>query len=256
VTIRVEAMFIAPVKSLALAAISSAHLGKPGIAGDRAFFIVDDEDRLVTQREHPALVQIGPEYDVASGRLRLAFPDGHAVSGLTEAEEPVRALFFGERPVDGYLVAGDFSEALSDFARRPLCLVKAAADGTGFDGFPLSIASAASLAAVARAAGVDAVDRRRFRQNIYISGAAAHGEDEWLGSEIRVGNALLRVKMRDPRCVMTTHNPDTGETDMNTLKIIASYRTDQPKEVNFGVYCTIVEPGAVAVDDEVVPSRA
>ncbi len=40
---------------------------------------------------------------------------------------------------------------------------------------------------------------------------------------------------------------------MNTLKIIASYRTDQPKEVNFGVYCTVVQPGEAAVGDEVAP---
>ena len=52
---------------------------------------------------------------------------------------------------------------------------------------------------------------------------------------------------------MTTHSPETGEADMDTLKIIASYRTDQPKEVNFGVYCTVAEPGEAAVGDEVVP---
>lgn len=40
---------------------------------------------------------------------------------------------------------------------------------------------------------------------------------------------------------------------MDTLKIISSYRTDQPKQVNFGVYCTVAEPGEVAVGDEVAP---
>jgi uncharacterized protein YcbX len=256
VTIRIDEMFIAPVKSLALAQIRSAHLDKPGIAGDRAFFVTDEQDCLITQREHPALVQVVPEYDVASDRLGLAFPGGHTVSGVAGAGQPVSALFFGERSVEGHVVTGDFSEALSDFAHRPLRLVKATTGGTSFDGFPLSIASAASLSAVARAVGVDSVDQRRFRQNIYINGTDAHGEDEWVGGEIQVGRAVLRVKMRDPRCVITTHNPDTGETDMNTLRIIASYRTDQPNEVNFGVYCTVTQAGAVAVGDEVVSSRA
>ena len=111
-------------------------------------------------------------------------------------------------------------------------------------------------ATAAKAAGADSVDARRFRQNIYISGASPHLEDEWLDREVRVGGAVLRVKMRDPRCAITTHSPDTGEIDMNTLKIIASYRTDQPKEANFGVYCTIVEAGDVAVGDEVAPVTA
>ena len=109
----------------------------------------------------------------------------------------------------------------------------------------------ASLSALAAAAGREAIDARRFRQNVYVSGVSAHGEDDWVGHEIRAGTALLRVKMRDPRCVMTTHSPDTGESDLNTLKLIASYRTDQPEEVNFGVYCTVAEPGDAAVGDEV-----
>jgi uncharacterized protein YcbX len=113
--------------------------------------------------------------------------------------------------------------------------------------------STASLRALARAAGTESVDGRRFRQNIYISASAAHLEDEWIGREVRVGSAVLRVKQRDSRCVVTTHSPDTGEFDMNTLKIIASYRTDQPKQVNFGVYCTVVQPGDAAVGDVVTP---
>jgi hypothetical protein len=35
--------------------------------------------------------------------------------------------------------------------------------------------------------------------------------------------------------------------------MIADYRTDQPKEVNFGVYGTVAQPGEIAVGDEVVP---
>jgi uncharacterized protein YcbX len=55
--------------------------------------------------------------------------------------------------------------------------------------------------------------------------------------------------MQDERCVVTTRNPDTGEHEMNTLKMIASYRTDQPKQVTFGVYFYVKEPGSIAVGD-------
>jgi uncharacterized protein YcbX len=97
-------------------------------------------------------------------------------------------------------------------------------------------------------------DGRRFRQNLYISGAARpHEEYAWIGGEVRAGEALLRVKMADSRCLVTTRSPETGETDLDTLKLIASYRTDQPKEVNFGVYCTVAEPGEAGAGDEVAP---
>lgn len=251
--IRVEAMYIAPVKSLGLAAVERARLDKPGIAGDRAFFIVDERGRLFTQREHGALVQIAASYDAASGKLRLTFPGGQVVSGVAEAGETVSARFFGERDVRGHQVRGEWSETLSDFAGRRLRLVKAAQAGGAFDGYPISMCSAGSLEALARAAGREAVDGRRFRQNIYISARQAHVEDTWIGREVQIGGAVLRVKAADPRCVMTTHDPDTGSIDMNTLKLIASYRADQPKEVNFGVYCTVAQPGDVAVGDEVRP---
>ena len=251
--IRVERLYISPVKSLGLSEISSAYLDKPGIAGDRAFFLVDSGARLVTQREHGRLVQINATYDVPSDVLELTFPDGTRVRGVVELSEPVAAVFFGEHSIDGRLVRGSWSEALSEFARRELRLVKADVAGRSFDAFPLSMCSLASLKALATAAGREDIDGRRFRQNIYLAGAAAHEEDTWIGGEVRAGEALLRVKMADPRCVMTTLSPDTGAQDMDTLKIIASYRADQPKDVNFGVYCTVAEPGNVRVGEEVLP---
>jgi uncharacterized protein YcbX len=90
--------------------------------------------------------------------------------------------------------------------------------------------------------------------NFYIEGAQPHEEDTWIGAPpVRIGEAAVSVKMRDPRCVMTTLDPDTGDRGPNTLRIITSYRTDQPKEANFGVYATITTPGAVAVGDELRP---
>ena len=249
--IRIESMYISPVKSLGLASIDRAFLNKPGIAGDRAYFIIEAQGRLFTQREHGPLVQIRTRYEPESGHLELSFPDGSIVAGIPELGDSTETAFWGDRPVAGRILNSEWSEALSTFAGQALRLIKADTAGTSFDAFPISMCSEASLEALAEAADADSIDGRRFRQNIYIEGASAHEEDTWLEREVRVGAALLRVKMRDPRCAVTTHSPDTGEIDMNTLKIIASYRTDQPKQVNFGVYCTVAEPGEVTVGDEV-----
>jgi len=250
--IRVNEMYISPVKSLGLAKLERAFLDKPGIAGDRAFWIVDEHGNLFTQREHGPLVRVRTAYDPASGHLELACPDGSTVAGVPEPGEAIETAFFGLRPVSGRVLEGDWNGALSAFAGRDLRIVRADVPGSSFDGFPISMCSTGSLVALAKAAGESQVDGRRFRQNIYIEGASAHEEDTWLDGQVRVGSALLNVKMRDSRCAVTTHSPETGEIDMNTLKIIASYRNDQPNEVNFGVYCTVAEPGEAAVGDEVV----
>ena len=251
--IRIQSMYIAPVKSLGLAPIDRAFLDKPGIAGDRAFFIIDDQGAMFSQRSFGPLVQIRTSFDADSGHLALSFPDGSTVAGVPKVGASLDGSFFGVRDVDGRMVEGEWNEALSTFAGQPLRLIKADSAGTSFDALPISMCSSASLEALAHAAKTDSVDERRFRQNIYIEGASAHEEDTWIDADVRIGAALLRVKMRDERCAITTLNPDTGEVDMNTLKIITSYRTDQPKQVNFGVYCTVAEPGEIAVGDAVAP---
>jgi uncharacterized protein YcbX len=252
--IRIDQMYFSPVKSLALTKLERAKLDKPGIAGDRAFYMIDSAGKLFTQRVYGPLVQIRPEYEVESGRLALSFPDGSVASGIPEPAEAVETAFFG-RDVAGHVVKGEWGEALSQFASQEVRLVKADTPGTSFDGFPLSMCSLASLDALAQAAGEEGVDGRRFRQNIYIEGSASHEEDTWIGGEVQVGAARLRVKMADSRCVVTTRSPETGEVDLDTLKLIPSYRTDQPKQVNFGVYCTVAEPGEAAIGDEVQPVR-
>ncbi len=251
--IRVQNIYYSPVKSLRLVPLDRAFLDKPGIAGDRAFFIIDAEGAPFTQRVFGPMVQIQTFYEADSGRLELSFPDGSTIAGVPEVGDSIEASFFGVRDVGGRVVESEWNEALSTFAGQELRLVKADAAGTSFDAFPISMCSLASLEALAQAAETDSVDGRRFRQSIYIEGASAHEEDTWLDHDVRIGAALLRVRMRDPRCAVTTLDPDTGQHDMDTLKVIPSYRTDQPKQVNFGVYCTVTEPGEVAIGDEVVP---
>src|SRR5205823_4939221 len=70
-TIRVDSMYISPVKSLALRPIERARVEKPGIAGDRAFFIIDEAGKLFTQRQYGGLVQVAARYDVDAGDLRF-----------------------------------------------------------------------------------------------------------------------------------------------------------------------------------------
>ncbi|MDP9238222.1 MAG: MOSC domain-containing protein [Chloroflexota bacterium] len=249
---RIDAIYISPVKSLALQRLERAHLGRDGIAEDRRFFLIDANERVFTQREYGALVQVRSAYHASPGRLRIDFPDGTATEGEPASGAGVEGNFYGD-PIPGELAPGPWDAAFSDFAGQPLRLARAT--GTAFDTLPISICSAASVDEVRRHADAGAaIDERRFRPNLYITGVDAHGEDAWVGRRVRIGaDAVVHVHMRDPRCVITTHSPDTGDTDINTLKIIAAYRTDQPKEVNFGVYGTVEHEGDVAVGDVITP---
>ena len=188
---RVEAIYISPVKSLALLAAQRVTLGKHGIVEDRRFFLVNDRARLVTQREVAPLTQVRAEYTIEPEVLRLRFPDGRTVEGTPVSGEPITARFFGERDVEGFVVGGDWGAALSEFAGMRLRLVRAAT--SAFDGFPVSILSTASVEALRASSGERGLDERRFRPNFYISGPAAHGEDAWIGGDVRIGaTAVVR----------------------------------------------------------------
>jgi uncharacterized protein YcbX len=249
---QVDAIYVAPVKSMAVSRIHTAQVTPRGIAGDRAFFVVDARGRVLTQREWPAMVLIRARYDAIGERLSLSFPNGDELEATVVRGARLDGNFYGEPNCRGAAVDGPFDEALTEFAGQAVRLARVDADSHAFDCHPISLCSTASVAHLRSLPGAGAIDERRFRQNVYIAGVhGAHEEDTWIGRNVRVGGAVMRVVELDPRCVITTNNPDTGERDIDTLNLIASYRTDQPQKVNFGVYSTVVTPGAVTVGDSV-----
>ena len=58
----------------------------------------------------------------------------------------------------------------------------------------VSCVSTAALGGLAREAGVDSVDGRRFRMLFGIDGVEAHAEDGWLGRRVAFGDAVVRSK--------------------------------------------------------------
>jgi uncharacterized protein YcbX len=241
-----------PVKSLGMRRLERARVSKGGLEGDRKFFLGDINDKIVTVRQQFDLVQVTAEYDTERDWLQLGFPGGNTVEGPAAALGDLVTIKWGEADVPGRLVPGDFSDALSAFAGRRVNLLRS--DGRAMDALPVSFCSLESVAELARVAGASAVDERRFRQNIWLSGVdVPHGEDIAIGGNVRIGDhVVLRAIMRDQRCVVTTRSPDTGDHDMDTLKLITSYRTDLPGEVSFGVYAGVATTGEIKVGDEVV----
>src|SRR5439155_5233209 len=87
-----------------------------------------------------------------------------------------------------------------------------------------TLLATASLDVLAETLGGGRVDGRRFRMNFGVEDVAAHAEDAWLGRRVAVGDAVVVPQGNVGRCVVTTQNPDTGRTDLDTLKALAAYR--------------------------------
>lgn len=247
----INAIHIAPVKSLGLAHPEQVHVGTRGVEEDRRFFLLNGQGMLLTQRHIGRLVQVKVEYRIEPEWLRLGFPGGEVMEGAVELGAPVTTRIFG-RTVTGRKLQGAWSEKLSEFCEEQASLVKCDESGQCYDEYPISLLSQASVESLEKQAGpAHTLDGRRFRPNFLIGGSAAHEEDMWLGDEIVLGKELrLRVVARDPRCVITTHDPDTGEADIDTLGLITNYRPGNGVAY-FGVYGTVVHPGIVSVGDMV-----
>jgi uncharacterized protein YcbX len=254
----VSRLSIAPVKGMALLHPEEIRLESFGVASNRRFYLVDAEGRRYGQIRNGTLVRIVPEYDAEAERLVLRFPDGTFVDGRIELGEALVTDFYG-RPVHGRTVEGPWSDAVSRFAGRPLRLVRADEPGAGVDRDRGSVTmlSEASLAELARHAGRDAVDGRRFRMLIDVAGCEPHEEDAWLGGLVRVGGAMVRLHEQVARCAITTQSPETGLPDFNSLREIARYRgtrVDDGKHIDFGVFGEVEQPGRVRVGDPVEPA--
>jgi len=256
VSARVAWISRCPVKGLAIAQLDECELTEAGVAGDREFFLVDENDRLVNSKGLGVLQQIVPSYDADAETLTLAFPDGAEVSQRVGFDGSLSAGFWS-RSVDVRVVDGPWSEAISELAGRNLRLVRA--DGPAPDRLRSGAATllgTASLGAMARTLGVDVVDGRRFRMNFGIDGLREHEEDEWLGRRVRLGEAVVIPLGNVGRCAVTTQNPDTGAPDLDTLKALAAYRAEAQttEPLPFGVHASVVSPGRVRLGDVVEPA--
>jgi uncharacterized protein YcbX len=104
------------------------------------------------------------------------------------------------------------------------------------DGYPLLLASTASLAALSDwivEMGGEPVPMTHFRPNVVIEGTEPWMEDGW--KQVRIGEQSFRVVKRCGRCVMTTVDPELGRfTGQQPLKALRKYRREE-KEVYFAV---------------------
>jgi uncharacterized protein YcbX len=253
---RVVRISIAPVKSLGLVHPDEIDLGPHGVVGNRRFWLVDENGRLFNNKRCGPMQRIRPEWDEESRTLALTFPDGERVEGVVELGEPVAAEMYDE-PHPSRRVVGPWQDAISQFVGRELTLLWAEQHATdrGYRGGTISLVSRASLARLAEEAGVDEpVDGRRFRMLLEIDGVGAHEEDDWLGEQVQVGEAVLVLNGDVGRCVVTSQGPETGVTDLDTLGTLARYRREGRVEpLPFGVYGAVAVPGRVRVGDAVQP---
>jgi hypothetical protein len=274
-----------PVKSMQGEAPPETTVQANGLAGDRAYALVDETTGKVASAKHPRLwagllaFQAGYLDGAAPGRtLRIRLPDGTVVRSddpgvnerlsqaigrqvrLTGAPAP-DATYENEWPdVEGLApqeLIDDTQTSVTDDG-RPVSTVPVGflAPGTFQDVAPVTLLTTASLRAAARLHPAGDWDPRRFRPNLLLDVEGDDfAENDWNGRRLTVGEVVLEVTFPTPRCVMITLAQEELPTDREVLRTLARHnRVDIENAGRFtclGAYATVVEAGPVAVGDPV-----
>jgi uncharacterized protein YcbX len=249
---RIARLSVTPIKGLQLHHPSSIDLTSSGAAGDRMFLLVDEKGKLQSCTRNQRLLELHAEYDPDRSHLTIHRGGDVVADGIIEAGDDVQVDLHGLRSVSATETAdSSWSQFFSDLIDKPVRLLRAVEPA--FDVRPTTLIGTASSSELGRRAGVEEVDARRFRMLIEFDSVEPHIEDSWDGVVLQAGTAILRGGGPVKRCAATTRDPEGGEVDLQTLRMITAYRgrreTVLGPGATFGTYAEVLEPGKIHVGD-------
>jgi uncharacterized protein YcbX len=254
---KVESLWRYPVKSMRGEELDELFASYAGVYGDRLFAFRSSANPkgfpFFTGRDKREMIRY---------RARFRQPDKAAQPiNAAEAEKlssninPISAnaadLMIDVETPDGKTFAIDDPGLIEHLRantedKHDLTLLRS--DKAVTDCRPLSIFAVQTARKLGEETGV-AVDKRRFRANVYVDLTSADGfaEDEFVGRSLRIGSKVtVAVLQRDARCMMITLDPDTAEKTPEVLKAVA-----QAHQGMAGVYGAVLVEGMLRKGDPV-----
>ena len=113
---------------------------------------------------------------------------------------------------------------------------------------PISLFSLQTVHQLGEEIGL-ALDKRRFRANVYLDLGTAQGfsENDLVGHKVRIGSKVIIAALeRDPRCQMITLDPDTAMPNPEVLRAVA-----RGHEGTAGIYGAVLAEGIIRSGDAV-----
>ncbi len=247
----IESLWRYPVKSMRGEQLAEGFVGFAGVHGDRLYAFRGPDSPpgfpYLTARERHAMLLHRPRFRHPA---RAALPPNLAQARdldpvLAAAPADAVDLALDVETPDGRVLAID-DPALARSLGADVTLLRS--DKAITDCRPVSLFSVQSAGALGVELG-RSVDKRRFRANVYLDldGTTGFAEDGFVGKTLRLGaDAMVHVVERDPRCAMTTLDPDTAERDFQVLKTVTARHDGKA-----GVYAAVMVEGIVRPGDPV-----
>lgn len=244
----VSQIFYYPVKGARGVEVSEAIVYPTGIEGDRRWVIVDESARFVTQREVPALCQLGASLE--NQKLILTYNQQKVLIDRAPGDfEKKQIQVWNDRIIAydcGDAPATFISNVLQKkvrlyeaFETRKIARIDIPEENGNYlfaDSYPFLVISQESLDDLkTRLDGYfpKPITINRFRPNLVISGWTPYGEDRV--STIQIGQEiLLKFGKLCSRCNVINIDPSTAQIDSEPLKSLSSYRKLYGSKIYFG----------------------
>lgn len=256
----IVALWRYPVKSMMGEELEASDVSESGLAGDRAFALIDPADGKIGSAKSPrrwgklfefrAAYVEPPRANQPLPPVRVIFPDGTAASSDQQdierrlSEALGREVTLASQPPPGAkyesLPVGTSEGEMTDY---PL-------PNRFFDLGTVHLLTTASLDRLRELYPQGRFEVRRFRPNIVVrtpEGETGFVENGWVGKTLALGDEVrLRVISPTIRCVMTTLPQGDLPADPKILKTAA-----QANQANVGVYAIVVQGGMLRRGDAV-----
>jgi uncharacterized protein YcbX len=244
--LRLLSLHLHPIKSCAGVAVDETVLVDTGLDLDREWMVVDRHGEFVSQREFPRLALVRPT--LRSSEVVLRAPGMLALHLRADTVEGRCRVRIWDDEVEAFDMGDLAAQWFSDYLGQAMRLARFDPDAqrladarwtgaiesrTAFsDGFPLLVASSASLAELNRRLEATAhapVTMQRFRPNLVLDGVAdAHGEDfiDTLAIESPDGEVVVKLVKPCGRCTIPDVDPESAEQGHAVADTLSAYRAE------------------------------
>lgn len=245
----VERIGLTPVKGGRHLTQEVAELTADGPVGDRVFALVDrSRGRVLHTVQHPSLLRTCARWEAGVLSVDLA---GQVIEGVPALSAETLHVDYWGRAATLHSCLGPWAQAYSEYVGQDVALCRSVTPGEVVYGASVTLVTTSSMRELARRLGGE-VGSERFRSTFLVDtgDCPAHVEDSWVGQELRVGGATVRVRSVVPRCAVVDLDPISGQVDAPVLRELAAYRLSQ-SGVGFGVDAVVTRPGQVRAGDHV-----
>jgi uncharacterized protein YcbX len=259
--LRIQEIWIYPVKSLAGFRCTEALALEKGFALDRRWMLIDANNHFLTQRQHPEMALFVTAY--TGGLLHIT----HRKTGATLQFEPSlkSATTLDAKIWNDTVAVAEVDAEISQWFTRQLgfpCRLVSFPEAhprpinpldypnqhvSLADAYPYLIIGKASLDAL-NSRLQEPMAMKRFRPNIVFSGGQPFAEDTW--KQFTAGPVCFEAVKRCARCVLTTVNPETGIRGKEPLKTLATFRKEG-NNIFFGINAIIHRTGIIRENDPI-----